>query len=172
MKGYRTKRISLPGGRVIEIVYFFEPDEGGPAEVETAHAETAATRTEADAEAPAFVELDAPVIDALDALPPLEEHGEVDLHVCPTCTSGLVYPVAWEERHDDHWSIERRCPNCEWRETGEFRQDDVEVFDDVLNEGTEELLVSLRNFSRANMESDIERIIDAINLDLIEPMDF
>ena len=176
MKGYRTKRISLPGGRVIEIVYFFEPEEGGQGEVETARAEVETARAEAAAtrhpEAPAFAELDAPVIDAVDALPPLEEHGHGEMHLCPSCTSGLVYPVAWEERHDDRWSIERRCPNCEWRETGEFGQDDVETFDDVLNEGTEDLLVALRNFARANMESDVERMIDAINLDLIEPMDF
>jgi hypothetical protein len=179
MKGYRTKRISLPGGRVIEIVYFFEPDEGGQAEVETAHAEvetaqaeTAATRTHS--EPPPFAELDAPMVDAVDALPPLEqhEHDHGEMHLCPSCSSGLVYPVAWEERHDDRWSIERRCPNCEWRETGEFCQDDVESFDDVLNEGTEDLLVALRNFARANMECDIERLIDAIQLDLIEPMDF
>ena len=26
MKGYRTKKIALPGGKVIEIVYFSEPE--------------------------------------------------------------------------------------------------------------------------------------------------
>ena len=70
------------------------------------------------------------------------------------------------------WRIERRCPNCEWRQTGEHSQDEVELFDDALNDGTEDLLVSLRNFARSNMESDIERLIDAIRADRIEPMDF
>ena len=170
MKGHRTKRISLPGGRVIEIVYFFEPeDDHASEEARRAHAEAAATRAPADVQESHGISVtdeDADVPPALGC-----GHGE-ELHVCPSCSSGLVYPVAWEERFGDRWSIERRCPNCEWRENGEFAQDDVEVFDDVLNEGTEDLLVALRNFARANMESDVERMIDAINLDLIEPMDF
>ena len=40
MKGYRTKKIALPGGRVIEIVYFSEPDDHAP---NVAAMETAAT---------------------------------------------------------------------------------------------------------------------------------
>lgn len=150
MKGYRTKKIALPGGRVIEIVYFSEPGDPGA--------------------------------EATEVPEPLAEHPRVDLttaeaevaelHVCPSCESDLVYPVSWEEREDDSWSIERRCPNCEWREVGRFSQGEVEVFDDALNDGTEDLLITLRNFARANMEADVERLIDAIQGDLIEPMDF
>lgn len=151
MKGYRTKKIALPGGKVIEIVYFSEP-EGDEVAVE------------------------ATVTDALDHDDPLALLGlddeESELHLCPRCAGDLVYPVSWEERSGDLWRIERRCPNCEWSHTGEFTQDEVELFDDVLNEGTEELLVSLRNFARANMEEDVERLIEAIRLDQIEPMDF
>lgn len=170
MKGYRTKRISLPGGRVIEIVYFFEPEDGAPrGDARTAHAETTAAAAETAATRAIPVEpapAHAPDHD--------HDHGldELDLHECPSCGGALVYPVAWEERQGDRWSIERRCPNCEWRDLGEFDQDEVENFDDVLNEGTEDLLVALRNFARANMEADIHRLIDAINNDQIEPMDF
>lgn len=143
MKGYRTKRIALPGGRVIEIVYF---DEGPDAAASAADA------------------------------PPDGAGGDVargvELHVCPACDSDLVYPVAWEERAGDRWRIERRCPNCEWRHVGEFDQEDVEEFDDVLNEGTESLLTGLRNFARANMAADVERMIRAIEDDHILPMDF
>ena len=32
--------------------------------------------------------------------------------------------------------------------------------------------MNLRNFARANMEEDVERLIEAIRLDLIQPMDF
>ncbi len=55
---------------------------------------------------------------------------------------------------------------------GEFDHEDVERFDDALNDGTEDLLVTLRSFARSNMEADVERLIEAIQLDLIEPMDF
>jgi hypothetical protein len=154
MKGYRTKKIALPGGKVIEIVYFSEPAEPG------AEALGATVDVHDDQAEPEAVAL-------LDA-----EEGADELHVCPSCDSDLVYPVSWEERDGDSWRIERRCPNCEWRHGGEFTQDEVEAFDDALNDGTEELLVSLRNFARANMEADIERLIDAIHMDRIEPMDF
>lgn len=150
MKGYRTKKIALPGGRVIEIVYFAEPDGDAPSPTPSAPAATES------------------VDDPLE----VDRHDPMGLHVCPHCSSDLVYPVAWEERDGDRWRIERRCPNCEWRDVSEFHQSDVEIFDDVLNEGTEDLLVTLRNFARSNMEEDIERLIEAIHLDLIEPMDF
>ena len=42
----------------------------------------------------------------------------------------------------------------------------------ALNDGTETLLIALRDTTRANMEAAVERLIDAIKLDLIEPMDF
>jgi hypothetical protein len=153
MKGYRTKKIALPGGRVIEIVYFAETAEAGSADDQAQGQESP---------------------EALVAAVAAEEQAAAvyELHVCESCESGLVYPVSWEERSGDTWRIDRRCPNCEWRHTGEFSQDDVEVFDDTLNEGTEELLVALRNVARANMEADVERLIDAIQLDLIQPMDF
>lgn len=151
MKGYRTKKIALPGGKVIEIVYFSEP-EGDEVAVE-------ATVTAAD--------------DPADPLALLGVDGEEsEMHLCPRCEGDLVYPVSWEERAGDLWRVERRCPNCEWTHTGEFTQDEVELFDDVLNEGTEELLVNLRNFARANMEEDVERLIEAIRSDQIQPMDF
>lgn len=149
MKGYRTKKISLPGGRVIEIVYFSEPTNGDDDSTPTAEERQAPARR---------VEPGRP--------------GHRGLHTCEACEGDLVYPVAWEERSGDRWRIERRCPSCEWRHVGEFHQSEVETFDDVLNEGTEDLLVSLRTFSRSNMEADIERIIEALQLDLIEPMDF
>jgi len=150
MKGYRTKKIALPGGRIIEIVYFNDGDEGG---TEHGGAETAPEAVRA-----------AVAADEAPATP--------ELHVCESCGGGLVYPVSWEERSGDTWHIERRCPSCEWRHAGEFDQEAVEVFDDVLNEGTEDLLVTLRSFARANMEADIERLIEAIHSDLILPMDF
>lgn len=155
MKGYRTKKIALPGGKVIEIVYFSEPagsdagNLGGTVDLHDTDAQD----------------------DDLDTILH-DEDPATDLHVCPSCECDLVYPVSWEERSGDSWRIERRCPNCEWRQTGDHSQDEVELFDDALNDGTEDLLVSLRNFARSNMEADVERLIDALRTDRIEPMDF
>jgi hypothetical protein len=157
MRGYRTKKISLPGGRVIEIVYFSEPNE----------AETAGVAAEAVERALETPDDAGPVDESAGEAPPPSP-----LHVCPSCASDLVYPVEWEESSGTSWTVERRCPNCEWRHVGEFGDQDLGRFDDLLNEGTETLLVALRDTTRANMEAAVERMIDAINLDLIEPMDF
>lgn len=143
MRSYNTKRIALPGGKFIEVVVF-----GGetPENLERS-----------------MNEQNSPVATTTE---------QVDLHVCPECAGGLVYPVGWDERRGDSWEITLRCPDCEWWHTGEYRDDEVERFDDALNDGTEELLASLRTFSRANMEEDVERIIEALESDLILPMDF
>src|SRR3954454_12286874 len=81
---HQLKRIVLPSGKTIEVVYF-----------ESLSAEAAASVEPAAAPAP-----QAPGVDR-------------DLHRCPGCSSELVYPVAWEEADESHWSITLRCPNCE-----------------------------------------------------------
>ncbi|MBI5906426.1 hypothetical protein HY857_00030 [Candidatus Saccharibacteria bacterium] len=139
--GHRTKKVALPGGKIIEIVYFCD--------------------SQSDCDPLPFRGV--PVGDDVDLF---------DLHVCPRCTSELVYPISQEERDGDLWKIDRRCPNCEWKHSGEFTQDEVELFDDALNDGIEDLLIALRELVRANMERDVERLIEAIHTGLIEPMDF
>ncbi len=143
MRRYNTKRIALPGGKFIEIVVF-----GG----ETTE------------------NLEPPMTE--ESSPMATETEQVDLHICPECAGDLVYPVGWEERRGDAWGITLRCPDCEWWHTGEYNDDVVERFDDALNDGTEDLLATLRTFARANMEEDVERLVEAIHADLILPMDF
>ena len=141
---YITKQITLPGGRVIDIVYFAEPDGADHLPDPELVAGTGSH---------------------------LHPSREV-LHLCQECGSDLVYPVAWEERPEDNWYVVRRCPECEWRGSGEYHQLDIEFFDDTLNDGADELLSSLKGPSRANMETDIDRLIEAIHNDEILPMDF
>lgn len=162
MKGYRTKKIALPGGRTIEIVYFYDENEAVEGDAAAGIVPAPAAQDAAHL---------ADLAAAADVAGPPDDDSP-GLHVCPECDSDLVYPVAWEERGEEGWHIQRRCPNCEWTDEGHFQQEDVEEFDDMLNEGTEALLTGLRNFSRANMASDIERLIEAINGDGILPMDF
>jgi hypothetical protein len=161
VKGFRTKKITLPGGKVLEIVYFHEAPED-----ETASSTAAVQDRPVDFSE--TVEEDV-AADAEQAAPAAEP---ADLHICPECAADLVYPVEWEEHKGDRWRLSRRCPSCEWSGTGEFDQASVDRFDDVLSEGTEALLTNLRSMVRANMEEDVERMIAAINDDLILPIDF
>jgi hypothetical protein len=130
-----VRRVVLPSGRAIEVVYFEN--------------QTAA---------------DAPLLPA--------RREDLDLHVCPECDKGLVYPVEWEEASSTHWEVELRCPNCEWETVGLYDQDTVDRFDEELDRGTETLVRDLKRLTRANMEEEVERFSSALASDAIWPMDF
>jgi hypothetical protein len=94
------------------------------------------------------------------------------LHVCPSCSGELVYPVDWEPAERKSWSVDLRCPDCEWRGGGVYRQEVVDRFDEELDRGTEELLGDLRLLTRANMEEKVEAFILALHAGWILPEDF
>jgi hypothetical protein len=131
-----VRRVVLPSGRAIEVVYF---------ENQPAHAPQPTPGT------------------------PRER---VDLHVCPDCDKGLVYPVEWEEASPTHWEVQLRCPNCEWYSVGLFDQETVDRFDEQLDDGTEALVRDLKRLTRANMEEEVDRFKSALASDAIWPMDF
>jgi hypothetical protein len=97
---------------------------------------------------------------------------QIDLHLCGTCGSELVYPLDWEEEGSSHWRVVLRCPNCEWAGTGVFEQEVVERFDLELDRGTELLVADLQQLTRANMEDDVDRFVTALGGDHILPSDF
>jgi hypothetical protein len=129
---HAVKRVVLPSGKTIEIVYFAEAAE---------RVEQAQTQT-------------------------------TDLHVCPECSSGLVYPLAWDEAGAEAWELELRCPNCEWLGEGIFPQHIVEQLDEQLDHGTQVLVRDLKQLMHANMEEEVERFIAALRAGHILPMDF
>ena len=129
--GQYVRRVVLPSGRVIEVVYF----ESAP-------------------------------------LPRIPVEPIEDLHICPECDRGLVYPVEWEEVSPTHWEVLLRCPNCEWGEVGVFDQMTVDRFDEELDLGTEALLRDLQRLTKANMEEEADRFAFALESDLLLPEDF
>jgi hypothetical protein len=137
-----VRRVVLPSGKTIEVVYFEDQQV-------------------ADSTAP---------VAATPVAPTHED--DVDLHICGTCASNLVYPVEWEEAGATHWEVTLRCPNCEWSGTGIFEQELVERFDEELDRGTEALVRDLKRLAHANMEDEIERFTTALLDDHIVPEDF
>ena len=128
---HAVRRVVLPSGKTIEVVYFADSD-GGQA-----------------------------------ALSPTGE-----LHVCPDCSSELVYPTAWEEAGDERWELLLRCPNCEWETAGVFDRETVERLDEELDRGTHALLTDLKQLIHSNMEEEIVRFISALEAGAILPEDF
>jgi hypothetical protein len=139
-----VKRVLLPSGKTIEVVYF---REGGPVE---------------DA-------VPAPAPRPTDD-PPAEPHQ--DLHVCMECASELVYPVEWEESGDENWSVLLHCPNCDVYREGIFTQHNVEVFDEELDRGADALARDYKRLMRANMAEEIDRFVGALDSGAIVPEDF
>ncbi len=142
---HHVRRVVLPSGKTIEVVYFDDQ----------------LAQTTADVAAPA------PGTGAGDRL---EEQD--DLHVCGSCASELVYPVEWDEAGPMHWEVALRCPNCEWSGTGVFTQESVERFDEELDRGTEALVRDLKRLMTANMEDEIERFVTALEGNHVLPEDF
>jgi len=128
-----VKRVVLPSGKTIEVVYF--KDRG-----------------------------------ADEVAPPAEPHQA--LHVCMECSSGLVYPVSWEEAGPENWSVLLHCPNCEAYREGVFAQDTMEAFDEELDRGGDALASNYKRLMRANMEEELTRFSRALAADAILPEDF
>ena len=139
-----VRRVVLPSGKTIEVVYFEDQDAAAP------------VAAQADVTAPA----------------PARDESVQDLHVCGACASNLVYPTEWEEAGATHWEVTLRCPNCEWAGSGVFEQELVERFDEELDRGTEALVRDLKRLAHANMEDEIERFTTALTEDHIVPEDF
>ena len=143
---HELKRIVLPSGKTIEVVYF-----------------------------PGSERLDGMPAEPAEPVEPVEQSEGVpahDLHVCRSCESDLVYPVEWEEAGPEHWQVDLRCPNCEWTCQGTFDQETVEEFDEELDRGTEVLTDDYRRLVSANMADDVERFCAALDVDAILPEDF
>ena len=138
---HQLKRIVLPSGKTIEVVYF-----------------------ESLTEEAAAIAMPQPVEP--------EVGSDRDLHVCPGCSSELVYPVAWEEADESHWSITLRCPNCEWDEDEVFPQEQCDRFDDELERGTDALTRDYKRLMTANLAEEIERFAHALEVDAVLPEDF
>src|SRR5829696_6655195 len=66
------------------------------------------------------------------------------MHSCPECSSALVQPVNWHEQGEGNWTVELRCPECEWWGTASYSQDEVDRYDEELDRGGQELIEDLR----------------------------
>jgi hypothetical protein len=137
-----TKRVVLPSGKTIEVVYFKDADAPRPE----------AAAPQAPEHAPA--------------------EPQQDLHVCVECASELVYPVQWEEAGPSNWSVLLHCPNCDIYREGVFTQENVEAFDEELDRGGDALARDYKRLMRSNMADEIERFVGALEADAILPEDF
>lgn len=94
------------------------------------------------------------------------------MHICPRCSSELVQPVQWWEKPGGWWSVELRCPACEWRDCSVYSRHEVDRFDEELDRGGQQLIEDLRSLTRANMEDQAQRFSQALAVGAVLPEDF
>ncbi len=94
------------------------------------------------------------------------------LHMCPECESQLVQPLEWGEGQDGSWEMVLKCPNCHWQTEGNYSRDQIDRFEEQLDEGVADMLSDLRRMTQANMAEDVDRFVTALERDLILPEDF
>jgi len=141
MGDFQIKRIVLPSGKTVEIVYY-QPAGGEPVPADISEL-------------------------------PAEQTVEVRrIELCPACRSNRVHPTDWTEVEEMRWQLALRCPDCEWRHTDVYLPDEVERYDDVLNDATDRLIEELDRVTRENMNEQIDRWRDALDSDGILPFDF
>jgi hypothetical protein len=94
------------------------------------------------------------------------------LHLCPSCHSDLVQPVAWSEAEGECWELVLSCPNCWWEDEGIFSQEQVEALEEHLDDGLADMLDDLQRLAQSNMADQVDRFITALQGDHILPEDF
>ncbi len=95
-----------------------------------------------------------------------------DLSICPSCGSGLVQPLRWEERDDGRLELDLRCPECFAWMRGRFDPDDVEALDRTLRTARESLNAAHDQFVTESMEAMAECLEAALARDLVTADDF
>lgn len=102
--------------------------------------------------------------------PPLLE--DLEAHKCPVCGGTLVYPVDWDRTGPSAWTLELRCPDCETLREVTLGRASVEQLNRELYFGAQALAREADQMIRRNFEDEVDRIVTALERDLILPMDF
>jgi hypothetical protein len=146
MPDFHVKRITLPSGKTIEIVYL----------------DGAAVQSRTTSQLPGAVPALRPA-----PRPPLRR-----LEQCPVCAGERVHPVDWHEAGAEGWELSLRCPDCRFREIGVFGEPEVERYDRVLADECGRMVEELERITRAHMEEEILRLRAALESGGLTPFDF
>jgi hypothetical protein len=94
---------------------------------------------------------------------------------CPLCGSDLVYPTDWRQVDASGWDLELRCPECHTARAVSLCREDMHRFNLLLYRSAEVLTREAEELTRQcaiDDEAYCSALVDALNGDLILPMDF
>jgi hypothetical protein len=160
---FKTELFVFPDGSAVEIIVFDR--QGVPAASPSGACRASASATPAG-DPPAACRT------AGREFSPAPAQPEQDAHVCPICRSSLVYPIDWTRENDVAWSLVLRCPECETRRQVLLDRCGVEQFNRELYLGAQAVAREADRLCRRNFEEESAKLVEALQRDLILPMDF
>jgi hypothetical protein len=165
-ENYKIELFIFPDGTSVELMVFDRArSRSAAAPATTAQPTAAATQPSPSASTPAKA---APAPCRVPPLPLVD--GEA--HRCPVCDSDLVYPIDWDRSGQSSWTLRLRCPECETRREVTVGRAGVEQLNRELYFGAQALAREADQMTRRNFEDEVDRIVVALERDLILPMDF
>jgi hypothetical protein len=94
------------------------------------------------------------------------------LRRCPECGGRLACPISWEPADDEHWNIDLRCGDCDYRWSRVISNARAARFDIELDGDQAVLRRMLQRLDSERMTAEVETFATALARDLVEPADF
>lgn len=173
--GYTIELFVFPDGTRVEMIVFEPRMRAGGSATSAAPTTPAAPAAPAASSTPASAPActsAAPLTTPPPCCAPQPRSEDAGVHSCPVCGSKLVYPVEWERCGASVWTLELRCPECETRREVTLNRASIEQLHREAYRGTQAIAREAQRQSRRNFEDEVERIIAALERDLIQPIDF
>jgi hypothetical protein len=161
---YRIELFVFPDGTAMEMIVFDR--EGAPSHTQAAERHDCGGRCVDHRGARREPSV------AQQAPPAAGPEADGDVHLCPLCRSALVYPLDWRRNDEATWNLTLRCPNCETQRDVTLGRQGVEEFNRELYHGAQALAREAEIVTRRNFEEEAQKIVVALDRDLIQPMDF
>ena len=166
---FRTELFIFPDGTAVEMIVFDRQSVPAASQAASRSGHRGASASGGGA-TPAPPKAQSAGFDVAAVPPPAAI--DRDAHVCPVCGGALVYPVDWTRESDAAWRIVLRCPECETRRHVRLDRHGVEQFNRELYLGAQAVAREADRLSRSNFEEESARLVEALEKDLIQPMDF
>ena len=161
---HRIELFIFPDGSAVEMIVFAPTSTPSQASPQPARARAAG---------PAERAMQASVKPtATQAPPPVGQEMQGPGHECPLCSSDLAYPLDWERNRETSWNLVLRCPNCEMQRRVVLGREGVEAFNREIYLGAKVLAREADAMTRRNFAEEAAKLVEALALDLILPMDF
>lgn len=97
---------------------------------------------------------------------------EPSYSVCRECSMDRVQPNGWTEIEDDLWLVGVCCPDCEYRASYFLDQNELNTFQDKLDDGIRSVFHDMNTLHEINENYEIDRFTKMIQSGEIQPDDF